>query len=175
MRNVHKPAETRRAFAGRPQIGHPVASMTVMLRRLCGLAAACVFVGGSFVLAVAAGGNRSPKSHPTLRPALLALTGDADRTATGPPARRARLTSDYPRNAPTFATASATAASATFGQPTMAGIGGWGFEPDLRLDPSNANRLYMSSPDSANSDASLIWRSLDGGRTLKSVPAQPPL
>src|SRR5205807_2189488 len=29
----------------------------------------------------------------------------------------------------------------TFGQPTISGIGGVGFEQDLRLDPSNGQRL----------------------------------
>ena len=62
-----------------------------------------------------------------------------------------------------------------FGQPTIAGIAGWGFEADLRLDPTNANRVYISSPDSGGSDTSWIWRSLDGGRTFKWVPAAAPL
>jgi hypothetical protein len=63
----------------------------------------------------------------------------------------------------------------TFGQPTIAGVAGWGFEADLRLDPSNPNRIYMSSPDSGGSDTSWIWRSLDGGRTFKWIPAAAPL
>jgi hypothetical protein len=62
-----------------------------------------------------------------------------------------------------------------FGVPTIAGVGGWGFEADLRLDPSNSARVYMSSPDSGGSDTSWIWRSLDGGRTFKWVPAAAPL
>ena len=33
----------------------------------------------------------------------------------------------------------------------------------------------MSSPDSANSDESFIWRSLDGGKTFKWVPGAAPL
>ena len=85
------------------------------------------------------------------------------------------LTRDYRRGTRVTARLAGAAATNTFGQPTIAGIGGWGFEADLRLDPSNANRLYMSSPDSANADSSFIWRSLDGGKTFKWVPGAAPL
>jgi hypothetical protein len=71
--------------------------------------------------------------------------------------------------------AAKTSAPPTFGEPTIAGVGGWGFEADLRLDPSNASRIYMSSPDSGGSDTSWIWRSMDGGKTFKWVPAAAPL
>src|SRR4051794_10923497 len=40
----------------------------------------------------------------------------------------------------------------TFGQPTISGIQGVGFEQDLRLDPTNANRAYTSVPGSLSSD-----------------------
>ena len=63
----------------------------------------------------------------------------------------------------------------TFGHPVMAGIGGSGFEIDLRVDPSNANRIYMSAPGSAGADTSWIWRSLDAGKTFKWVPNAAPL
>ena len=33
----------------------------------------------------------------------------------------------------------------------------------------------MSSPDSASSDSSFVWRSLDGGKTFKWVPGALPL
>jgi hypothetical protein len=58
-----------------------------------------------------------------------------------------------------------------FGQPTIVGVQGYGFEEDLRLDPTNANRMYTSSPDSLSSDTAWIWRSDDAGKTFKWVPA----
>ena len=58
----------------------------------------------------------------------------------------------------------------TFGHPVISGIGGTGFEEDLRLDPSNPNRLYTSVPGTLSADTSWIWRSLDGGRTFKWIP-----
>jgi len=58
----------------------------------------------------------------------------------------------------------------SFGNPVMAGIGGSGFEIDLRVDPSNGDRMYMSAPGALSSDTSWIWRSLDAGRTFKWVP-----
>jgi hypothetical protein len=59
----------------------------------------------------------------------------------------------------------------TFGQPTISGIQGVGFEQDLRLDPTNANRVYTSVPGSLSSDTSWIWHSEDGGKTFKWVTA----
>ena len=60
-------------------------------------------------------------------------------------------------------------ATTTFGHPIITGIGGVGFEQGLRVDPSNANRLYTSVPGSLSSDTSWIWHSLDGGKTFKWV------
>ncbi|MEP6922731.1 MAG: hypothetical protein ABI967_16555 [bacterium] len=57
----------------------------------------------------------------------------------------------------------------TFGHPVISGIGGVGFEQDLRLDPSNPNRLYTSAPGTASANTSWIWHSLDGGKTFKWV------
>ncbi len=57
----------------------------------------------------------------------------------------------------------------TFGHPIISGIGGVGFEQGLRVDPSNASRLYTSVPGSLSSDTSWIWHSLDGGKTFKWV------
>src|SRR2546421_1743135 len=57
----------------------------------------------------------------------------------------------------------------TFGHPTIGGLGGVGLEQGLRVDPSNANRLYTSVPGSLSSDTSWIWHSLDGGKTFKWV------
>jgi hypothetical protein len=62
-------------------------------------------------------------------------------------------------------------ATITFGQPTISGIQGVGFEQDLRLDPTNANRVYTSVPGSLSSDTSWIWHSEDRGRTFKWVTA----
>ena len=59
----------------------------------------------------------------------------------------------------------------TFGQPTISGIQGVGFEQDLRLDPTNANRVYTSVPGSLSSDTSWIWHSEDSGKTFKWVVA----
>src|SRR2546423_2547152 len=59
----------------------------------------------------------------------------------------------------------------TFGQPTISGIQGVGFEQDLRLDPTNANRAYTSVPGSLSSNTSWIWRTQDGGKTFKWIPA----
>ncbi|MEP6822200.1 MAG: dockerin type I domain-containing protein [Chthoniobacterales bacterium] len=58
----------------------------------------------------------------------------------------------------------------SFGHPVISGIGGVGFEQDLRLDPSNPSRLYTSAPGSAGANTSWIWRSLDAGRTFKWIP-----
>src|SRR5438128_257217 len=69
----------------------------------------------------------------------------------------------------------------TFGQPTISGIQGVGFEQDIRLDPrpsltntANARAIYTSVPGSLSSDTSWIWRSLDGGKTFKWIPAATP-
>ena len=67
--------------------------------------------------------------------------------------------------------AAATIPPPTFGQPTISGIQGVGFEQDLRLDPTNPNRVYTSVPGSLSSDTSWIWHSEDGGKTFKWVTA----
>src|ERR1051326_3842433 len=68
----------------------------------------------------------------------------------------------------------ATSNLPTFGQPTISGIQGMGFEQGLRLDPTNPNRIYTSAPGSASSDNSWIWHSEDGGKTFKWIPAAAP-
>src|SRR5438132_7898818 len=45
----------------------------------------------------------------------------------------------------------------TFGHPVISGVGGYGFEEDIRLDPTDPNIVYTSAPDSASSDTSWIW------------------
>ena len=71
----------------------------------------------------------------------------------------------------TCALAQGQAPAPTFGQPTISGIQGVGFEQDLRLDPTKANRVYTSVPGSLSSDTSWIWHSEDGGKTFKWVVA----
>jgi len=62
-----------------------------------------------------------------------------------------------------------TPGTPTFGHPVLVGIGGTGFEEDLRLDPTNPNRLYTSVPGTLSADTSWIWHSLDGGKTFKWI------
>lgn len=57
----------------------------------------------------------------------------------------------------------------TFGNPTISGIQGFGFEQDLRLDTHG--RVYTSVPGSLASNISYVWRSMDGGQTFKWIPA----
>jgi hypothetical protein len=63
----------------------------------------------------------------------------------------------------------------TFGHPVISGIGGFGYEENLRLDPTDPTRIYTSVPGSAAANTSWIWRSLDTGKTFKWVPAATPL
>jgi len=74
-------------------------------------------------------------------------------------------------SSPGLPAAAAAGPLPTFGQPTISGIQGVGFEQDLRLDPTNASRLYTSVPGSLSSDTSWIWQSIDGGKTFKWVTA----
>ncbi|MDQ6713828.1 MAG: hypothetical protein M3Z28_11670, partial [Candidatus Dormibacteraeota bacterium] len=74
---------------------------------------------------------------------------------------------------PPFGGARPVAAAAppppTFGNPTISGIQGFGFEQDLRLDTHG--RLYTSVPGSLGSNISYVWRSLNGGQSFKWIPA----
>jgi hypothetical protein len=148
----------------------------VRVGAVAGASTAALFLGLAF------SGNGPAASGGSARLALLATPGlhssDGGPVAgvSGVGVSRGRLTHDVARAGyATAPLAKSGGAQAVFGQPTIAGIGGWGFEPDLRLDPSDWSRLYMSSPDSANSDTSFIWRSLDGGRTFKWAPSATPL
>ncbi|HZI32474.1 MAG TPA: hypothetical protein VFF11_09030, partial [Candidatus Binatia bacterium] len=62
----------------------------------------------------------------------------------------------------------------TFGHPVISGIGGFGYEQNLRPDPTDPTRIYTSVPGSAAADTSWIWRSLDTGKTFKWLPAALP-
>jgi hypothetical protein len=57
----------------------------------------------------------------------------------------------------------------TFGNPTISGIQGFGFEQDLRLDAHG--RVYTSVPGSLGSNISYVWRSQNGGQSFKWIPA----
>ena len=63
----------------------------------------------------------------------------------------------------------------TFGHPVISGIGGFGYEENLRPDPTDPTRIYTSVPGSVAADTSWIWRSLDTGKTFKWVPSATPL
>jgi hypothetical protein len=150
--------------------------MRVFRRRVqrgAAAATACAVVGSGVLIAVLLSGAQPRQTPESLRLSLLG--GESEHAVSSVNARKAPLRNDYRRGFRATVAPPRTMSSPTFGQPTIAGIGGWGFEVDLRLDPSNANRLYMSAPDSANADASFIWRSLDGGKTFKWVPGAAPL
>ncbi len=141
------------------------------------LVAAVLLVCAAAVVAVR-GSDRSRPSSSSLQLALLrAVGGDADaESSTAPATTRGQYdVTVFPRGRAVTATTAKTAPLPTFGQPTLVAVAGWGFEPDLRIDPSNPDRIYISSPDSGGSDTSWIWRSLDGGQTFKWVPASAPL
>jgi hypothetical protein len=59
-----------------------------------------------------------------------------------------------------------------FDTPVLSGIQGYGFEQSMRLAGDGA--VYASVPNSLGSLTSFVWRSLDGGRTFKWVPAAAP-
>ena len=61
----------------------------------------------------------------------------------------------------------------TFGNPTISGVQGTGFEQGATVDPGG--RIYTSAPGSLSSTISYINRSFDGGQTFKWVAgaAQP--
>jgi hypothetical protein len=63
--------------------------------------------------------------------------------------------------------AAAASATPTFGNPTISGVQGTGFEQDLRIDRSG--RVYTSAPGSLSSTISYINHSVDGGQTFKWV------
>ena len=72
---------------------------------------------------------------------------------------------------PNVLSAATVANGPTFGHPVISGIGGFGYEQNLRSDPTDPTRIYTSVPGSVGADTSWIWRSLDTGKTFKWVPA----
>jgi hypothetical protein len=142
------------------------------------LVAVLVVLAGAGAVEVLRSDRSAPQNGPALRLALLrSVAGDPD--AGRSPERTATIGRHdvvvFPRGNLVRAAPARGGSPPVFGQPTIAGVAGWGFEADLRLDPGNANRIYVSSPDSGGSDTSWLWRSLDGGRTFKWVPAAAPL
>ncbi len=69
---------------------------------------------------------------------------------------------------------SASPLTPTFGHPIISGVGGYGFEEGIRLDPTDPNTVYTSAPDSLSSDTSWIWHSRDGGKTFKWITSAIP-
>lgn len=57
----------------------------------------------------------------------------------------------------------------TFGEPTVSGVQGNGYEQNVRLD--NNGNIFTSVPASLSSTIAFMWRSLDNGQTFKWVPA----
>ncbi len=99
-------------------------------------------------------------------PRLANLRVDLNRR----PDRTAALQSSWPSPA-----ALTVPTALTFGHPVISGIAGVGFEQDLRLDPSDPNRIYTSAPGTAAANTSWIWHSLDAGKTFKWVVGAAPL
>lgn len=116
---------------------------------------------------------------------LLALAGTVA-VGSGPAATGLRLSRDSAGMGGAADAARAPAAPAdplptatgpgipAFGNPTISGVQGNGFEQDIRIDPTNPNRIYTSAPGSLSSGTSWVWRSEDGGKTFKWVPAATP-
>jgi hypothetical protein len=140
------------------------------------------FAGSLIVLGTAAatllvahdsGPGASARSAALRLSLLRAASGDPDRQSAPQRASGAgtRTVVRFPRGTVATAVVAKPPNGITFGQPAIAGVAGWGFEPDLRGDPTDPNRIYVSSPDSGGSDTSWIWRSLDGGKTFKWIPA----
>jgi hypothetical protein len=66
----------------------------------------------------------------------------------------------------------AAAGAPAFGQPTVVGIQGVGFEQDIRVDTATGSDIvYTSVPGSLSSGTSWVWRSLDHGKTFRWIPA----
>ena len=79
--------------------------------------------------------------------ALVEARGGSSRATPAQAGKATTTARDYRLGSRATAKTAPATTPPVFGQPTIAGVGGWGYEVDLRLDPSNANRMYMSSPD----------------------------
>jgi hypothetical protein len=138
------------------------------------IAALAVALAGGITLSIAlSGGTPSRRAPAALRLSILSAAADRD-GGMRPVVGRAAAASTVASPAAARAVAATSGGALAFGQPTMAGVNGFGFEADLRLDPTNANTIYMSAPGTGGANTSWIWRSLDGGRTFKWIPATTP-
>jgi hypothetical protein len=144
---------------------------TLRVRRGRAIAALAVALVGGITLSVALSNGAAPHRPPAaLRLSILNTAADRGGGMRPVVGRTAAVASP----AAARSVAATSGGTLAFGQPTMAGVNGFGFEVDLRLDPTNANTIYMSAPGTGGANTSWIWRSLDGGRTFKWVPATTP-
>jgi len=127
------------------------------------LLAAALFLGGR---------SHRHYSGPSLSAATLQGESDAHRSY--PTKAHVTLAAGRTFTAGRSVTASVSSPTLVFGQPTIAGINGVGFEASFRADPSNSSRMYESVPGSLSSDTSWVWGSADSGKTWKWVPAAAP-
>ena len=123
-----------------------------------------LLLAGSLAVVLAVRGGSSPRPLPAAP--MLRAEGNENRALI-------RHQGPVPSGSPAVALPDRANAPVdpAFGQPTMVGVQGYGFEEDLRLDPTNPNRIYTSVPDSLSSGTSWIWHSEDGGKTFKWVLA----
>ena len=135
-------------------------SKSFVLRGACLLAA----IGAVVAFAILRGGGDEnvSRSARALGPSIV----DEQSQLTRRPAVFRPITTPQPASDRVHA-----AGDPVFGQPTIVGIQGNGFEEDLRLDPSDTDTMYTSAPASLSSDTSFIWHSTDGGKTFKWVRA----
>jgi hypothetical protein len=135
-----------------------------------------VAVAAAILLAVALFllGSRSNRHYSGPSLSAATLRGEPDAHRSYPTKARVTLSAGRSFTAGRAVTTSVTSPTLVFGQPTIAGINGVGFEAALRLDPSNSSRMYESVPGSLSSDTSWVWGSADSGKTWKWVPASAP-
>src|SRR5205807_8960074 len=140
--------------------------------------AAALLIGSGIAATVRWTQSSSHDGTHALRLSILHAFADADANdaTDARPLRRSRPSAlRFQAVRPVKVGRLAAGSAPTFGQPTISGVGGFGFEADLRLDPSNSSRIYTSVPGTGGADTSWIWRSLDGGKTFKWVPSSAPL
>ena len=122
--------------------------------------ASAALIGAALVAALAAilslsnhGTSRAAQSRAALRLSLVSRMRSAENegqkaTITGKPQAARPPAYAFPTGfaVPAARLRASAAGDPTFGQPTISGIGGNGFEQDLRIDPSNPSRIYTSAP-----------------------------
>ncbi len=132
------------------------------MRKICVFLLCCVGSALAFVSLRSSNGIAQPQS-PRLSVEKLQIRNAPSSATSGRMLRSPQPSLPLDANAPTFA------------HPVISGIGGTGFEQSIRIDPSNTNRIYTSTPGTASADTSWIWRSVDAGKTFKWVPGAAPL